>query len=79
MRATLEDPNDGQTLMQYAKFVLEVHGDQDKALSYFEKAALVAHGDWYPLMTPQPQISFLYIQDKVILCLAYTRLCLGLY
>ncbi|XP_023759829.1 uncharacterized protein LOC111908220 [Lactuca sativa] len=45
LRATLEDPNDGQTLMQYAKFVLEVHGDQDKALSYFEKAALVAHGD----------------------------------
>ena len=49
LRATIEDPNDGETLMQYAKLVWEVHHDQDRASSYFERAVYAAPGDWYAL------------------------------
>ncbi|KAI3706195.1 hypothetical protein L6452_23773 [Arctium lappa] len=44
-RATIEDPNDGEILMQYAKLVWELHRDQDRALSYFERAVYAAPGD----------------------------------
>ncbi|KAL4558310.1 hypothetical protein LXL04_036508 [Taraxacum kok-saghyz] len=37
-RATMPDPKDGETLMQYAKLVWELHHDQDRALGYFESA-----------------------------------------
>ncbi|CAK9318795.1 unnamed protein product [Citrullus colocynthis] len=41
-QATLTYPEDGETLMLYAQLVWEVHHDQAKASSYFERAALVA-------------------------------------
>lgn len=45
-RATLEDPKDGEILLQYAKLVWELHHDQERALSYFECAARAAPEDW---------------------------------
>lgn len=48
-RATLADPEDGELLVQYAKFVWENLNDQDRALSYFERAAQAAPQDrWVP-------------------------------
>lgn len=44
-RATLADPEDGEILVQYAKFVWENLNDQDRALSYFERAAQAAPQD----------------------------------
>ncbi|KAD5803623.1 hypothetical protein E3N88_14983 [Mikania micrantha] len=44
-RATQADPQDGETLMQYAKLVWELHHDQDRALAYFEAAVLAAPQD----------------------------------
>ncbi|KAK7278522.1 hypothetical protein RJT34_23552 [Clitoria ternatea] len=47
--ATLADPNDGETLMQYAKLVWEHHHDKDRALVYFERAAQAAPQDSHVL------------------------------
>ncbi|KAI3683356.1 hypothetical protein L1987_83859 [Smallanthus sonchifolius] len=44
-RATQADPKDGETLMQYAKLVWELHHVQDRALGYFEAAVLAAPDD----------------------------------
>ncbi|KAL8204598.1 hypothetical protein R6Q57_010221 [Mikania cordata] len=44
-RATQADPKDGETLLQYAKLVWELHHDQDRALAYFEAAVLAAPQD----------------------------------
>ncbi len=44
-RATLADPEDGEILVQYAKFVWEHDHDQHRALSYFERAAQAAPQD----------------------------------
>ncbi|KGN56808.1 uncharacterized protein LOC101202732 [Cucumis sativus] len=41
-QATITFPEDGETLMLYAQLVWELHHDQAKASSYFERAALVA-------------------------------------
>ncbi|XP_076896509.1 uncharacterized protein LOC143549495 isoform X2 [Bidens hawaiensis] len=46
-RATQADPKDGETLMQYAKLIWELHHDQDRALGYFEAAVLAAPEDSY--------------------------------
>lgn len=48
-RATLADPNDGETLMQYALLVWEHHHDRDKAVIYFERAAQAAPEDSHVL------------------------------
>ncbi|KAM0002713.1 putative tetratricopeptide-like helical domain superfamily [Helianthus debilis subsp. tardiflorus] len=44
-RATQADPKDGESLMQYAKLVWELHHDQDRALGYFEAAVLATPED----------------------------------
>ncbi|XP_022157972.1 uncharacterized protein LOC111024569 [Momordica charantia] len=44
-QATLTYPEDGETLMLYAQLVWELHHDQAKASSYFERAALVDPND----------------------------------
>lgn len=44
-QATLTYPEDGEILVLYAQLVWEVHHDQAKASSYFERAALVAPND----------------------------------
>lgn len=44
-RATQADPKDGETLMQYARLVWELHHDQDRALGYFEAAVLASPED----------------------------------
>lgn len=44
-RATMADPGDGESWMQYAKLVWELHHDQHRALTYFERAALAAPQD----------------------------------
>lgn len=49
MRATVADPKDGEIMMQYAKLVWKLHRDQDKALTYFEKAVFTAPEDRYGL------------------------------
>ncbi|PWA46734.1 tetratricopeptide-like helical domain-containing protein [Artemisia annua] len=41
-RAILVDPNDGEILSQYAKLLWELHHDEDRATSYFERAVQVA-------------------------------------
>ncbi|KAI7744440.1 hypothetical protein M8C21_016571 [Ambrosia artemisiifolia] len=46
-RATQADPKDGESLMQYAKLVWELHHDQDRAMGYFEAAILAAPEDSY--------------------------------
>lgn len=38
-RSTQANPEDGEVLVQYAKLVWQLHLDQDRALSYFERAA----------------------------------------
>lgn len=43
--ATMADPGDGESWMQYAKLVWELHRDQHRALTYFERAALAAPQD----------------------------------
>ncbi|KAJ9555605.1 hypothetical protein OSB04_010219 [Centaurea solstitialis] len=63
LSATLiEDPNDGETLMQYAKLVWEVHHDQDRALTYFERAVYASPGDCNILAA---YASFLWDIDQV--------------
>nr|GLL43546.1 uncharacterized protein LOC109175685 isoform X1 [Ipomoea trifida] len=47
--ATLADPKDGETLMQYAKLVWELYHDKDRAYSYFKRAALAAPQDSHVL------------------------------
>ena len=49
LRATVADPKDGEIMMQYAKLVWELHRDQDKALTYFEKAVFTTPEDRYGL------------------------------
>ncbi|XP_044485321.1 uncharacterized protein LOC123210893 isoform X2 [Mangifera indica] len=44
-RATLADPGDAETLMQYAKVVWELHHDHVRATTYFERAAQAAPHD----------------------------------
>ena len=44
-RAILADPRDGEILSQYAKLVWELHRDQDRASSYFERAVQAAPED----------------------------------
>jgi len=41
----MADPNDGETLTQYAKLVWENHHDKDRALVYFERAVQAAPQD----------------------------------
>lgn len=41
-QATLADPKDGDTLSNYAKLVLELHQDKDRASDYFERAVHAA-------------------------------------
>lgn len=48
-RATLADPEDGEIMVLYAKLVWEHHHDQDRALSYFERAAQAAPQDRWAL------------------------------
>lgn len=43
--ATLYDPKDGETLMEYAKLVWELYGDKDRAFCYFKRAVLAAPQD----------------------------------
>lgn len=62
LRATIEDPNDCEILMRYAKLVWELHRDQDRALSYFEKAVYAAPGDCNILAA---YASFLWDIDQV--------------
>lgn len=38
-RAILADPDDGELLSEYAKLVWDVHRDEERASSYFERAA----------------------------------------
>lgn len=45
LRATLANPQDGESLLEYAKLVWQLHHDQDRALSYFERAAQAAPED----------------------------------
>nr|GMD77246.1 putative acetyltransferase A, auxiliary subunit [Ipomoea batatas] len=47
--ATLADPKDGATLMQYAKLVWELYHDKDRAYSYFKRAVLAAPQDSHVL------------------------------
>lgn len=44
-RATLADPDDGESLSQYAKLVWELHHDQHKALIYYERAVQTSPED----------------------------------
>lgn len=44
-RATLADPADGQTLMQYAKLAWELHHDRQSSLTYFKLAAEASPDD----------------------------------
>nr|GEX26274.1 putative acetyltransferase A, auxiliary subunit [Tanacetum cinerariifolium] len=44
-RATQADHKDGETLMQYARLVWELHHDQDRALGYFKAAVLASPED----------------------------------
>lgn len=46
-RSILAYPNDGEILAQYAKVVWELHHDQDRALSYYERAVQAAPQDRY--------------------------------
>ncbi|KAK1413660.1 hypothetical protein QVD17_35436 [Tagetes erecta] len=46
-RATQADPKVGESLMQYAKLIWELHHDQDRASGYFEAAVLAAPEDPY--------------------------------
>lgn len=46
-RAILADPGDGEILSQYAKLVWELHRDQDRAASYFERAIQASPDDRY--------------------------------
>ncbi|CAB4261874.1 unnamed protein product [Prunus armeniaca] len=45
LRATLANPQDGESLLEYAKLVWQLHHDQDRALSYFERATQAAPED----------------------------------
>ncbi|KVI00419.1 RNA-processing protein, HAT helix [Cynara cardunculus var. scolymus] len=38
LRVTQTDANDGESLMQYAKLVWELHGDKNRASAYLERA-----------------------------------------
>ncbi|CAI9771222.1 unnamed protein product [Fraxinus pennsylvanica] len=58
--AILGDPEDYQTLMQYAKLMWELYRDQDKASTYFERAAQAASEDSHVLAA---QASFLWEID----------------
>lgn len=49
-RAILADPKDGEILSQYAKLVWELHHDQDRALSYFERAAQASPQDRFVIL-----------------------------
>ncbi|BAT94679.1 uncharacterized protein HKW66_Vig0258540 [Vigna angularis] len=49
LRATMADPNDSETLTQYAKLVWENHRDKDTALVYFERAVQAAPQDSHVL------------------------------
>ncbi|KAK8464150.1 hypothetical protein PHAVU_011G133545 [Phaseolus vulgaris] len=49
LRATMADPNDGETLTQYAKLAWENHHDKDRALVYFERAVQAAPQDSHVL------------------------------
>lgn len=44
-RAMLADPSDGEIMSQYAKLIWEVHRDQDRSLSYFQKSVQAAPQD----------------------------------
>lgn len=44
-RAILADPSDGEILSQYAKLIWELHRDEDRATSYFERAVQAASSD----------------------------------
>lgn len=41
-RAILMDPGDGEILSQYAQLIWELHGDDERALSYFQRAVQVS-------------------------------------
>jgi Tfp pilus assembly protein PilF len=45
-RAILADPKDGEILSQYGKLVWELHQDQDRASSYFERGVQASPEDW---------------------------------
>ncbi|XP_027935510.1 uncharacterized protein LOC114190722 [Vigna unguiculata] len=49
LRATMADPNDSETLTQYAKLTWENHRDKDTALVYFERAVQAAPQDSHVL------------------------------
>ena len=44
-RAILADPDDGEFLSQYAKLVWELHHDQERASTYFERAVQASPQD----------------------------------
>jgi len=77
LRATVEDPKDGESLIQYAKLVWEVYCDKERALSFFERAALVAPEDRYVfIMILQPQIFFFFfvLLENKSYCIQWTRI-----
>ncbi|XP_024982651.1 uncharacterized protein LOC112519011 [Cynara cardunculus var. scolymus] len=45
LRVTQTDANDGESLMQYAKLVWELHGDKNRASAYLERAVHAAPQD----------------------------------
>lgn len=45
IQAIEADPKDGGILSQYAKLVWQLHGDEARALRYFEKAVEAAPQD----------------------------------
>ncbi|KAI8001109.1 hypothetical protein LOK49_LG09G00989 [Camellia lanceoleosa] len=47
--AQFADPADGEIISQYAKLVWELHHDQDKAMSYFERAVQATPEDSHVL------------------------------
>ncbi|KAI7999232.1 hypothetical protein LOK49_LG09G00999 [Camellia lanceoleosa] len=49
VNARFGDPADGEIISQYAKLVWELHHDQDKAMSYFERAVQAIPGDSHVL------------------------------
>lgn len=48
-RAILADPEDGDILCQYARVIWELHHDQERARSYFERAIQASSQDRYVL------------------------------
>ncbi|XP_071696643.1 uncharacterized protein [Rutidosis leptorrhynchoides] len=65
LRAIKQDPKDGEILMQYGKLIWELHCDQDRALSYFEKAVVAAPGDRYNVFVICSNIQLMKLIEKV--------------